>query len=251
MFSNDAPSEMQRCRVFNTYVIPTLKVNKTVSTELTKEENHILFVYDFRTDECEYEGVFNFSDVRNKYIEADKNGGINHFKNLAKQLKAKDNDGDTNFYINVFHYGAKGYFHPSMYKYYVEDIEIWDQIEMMGEPEETTEPNPWFSNIKDMFNWELIGTKTEILTNIPDGDVVIIMQNNCKDKGNGLYLCNFESYMNVCKQTLVPLDMQAQIKSEYEKGKNLLIVNIINYLDPYFLLARINNDGDKCSFTFL
>jgi len=255
MFSNDVPTEIQRCRVFNIYVIPTLQENKAIFDEINKNKNHILFTYDFRKDKFDYNGVFDLKDLHNKFIEADEDIGISHYKSLTQQLSARENDGDTNFYIAIFHYGAKGYFHPSLYKYEIDDIKIWEYVEMMGEPEEHVQFNPWFSNkiLKHSLDWDKMGELVNLFDSVPEDSIAVMTIDNCREK-NKMYYYDFKKYLDACNKALVPLDMQQLMKDEYEKGKNLMILNMINYLEDYFLLARVNKQpitGDKYTFTFI
>jgi hypothetical protein len=245
-FSNDVPSILQRCRVFNLYIVPKLKNDKNILGGISVNQNHILFTYDFRTDKFTYDGLYSLEDVREKYLKVDDTGK-SHYKNLASQLNPVENDGDSYFYISIFHFGAKGYFHPSLYKHPLEDVSLWNEenILIMGDSPEHSEYNQWFSNniLKSHLDWEKMKGLKDVFDNIPDGEILLYTVNNNRDEVD-MYYYKFEDYIKNCDAALVPLDMMQLFKDEYAKGNNILVMNMINYLHDYFLLVRLNKLED-------
>lgn len=246
MFYNDSISELDRCRVFNLYIVPALK-DKTIFQNVTQEKSYILFTYQFSNDIFKYEQTLNLTDLHKQFKQADETGN-DHYHSFIKQLKITPNNRNNKLYICIFQYGPRDGFHPSMYSFDQTIINEWDDAIMLGEPPKTSTYNAWFSNkiIRNMVNWDHMKTITAKFDQQSEGTVPVMIIRASNDNEIRFFHADFKEYLKECNKALVPLDMQKLITDEYLKG-HLLIINVINYLRDYFLLVKIDQD----TFTFI
>jgi len=253
MFYNDTISELDRCRVFNLYVVPALNeldnrsdAKKKIFADVTKDKSYILFTYKFSDDTFKYEGTLDFKELHDRFKKADEIGD-NHFKNLTKTLNIKLNNKDNKLYICVFHYGPRESFHPSIYSFEKTIIDQWDDSLYFSPPPEESEYNQWFSNqmIKNLIDLEKLKTMKSQFDQLPRQTVPAFIWNISKDTNGKIYYVNIDNYIKACNKALVPTDMQKLIIDEHAKcndTQRLFIVNIINYLRDYFLLIKIDQN---------
>lgn len=240
---SDLLDEHDRCRVFNTYVIPALK---DTFDQLTDTKTSILFTYDFSTDIFEFKGIYDFNALKEEYTTV---GYGDLFTSAIKQLRITEKNAHNNINICVFQYAPQGSFNPSLYKFGKNICEHINDIALKPEIiPSTSSYNRWFSNemIKSRLNWDVLPVK--LFDNVGDG-LLLILFNDIKDERQS-GTCSLDSYIKACENALVPTDMIDLIKVEYKKG-NLLIINVVNYLKDYFLLVHYNIDGDKVTYTFV
>lgn len=232
--SHDSVNDVDRCRVFNTCIIPALRDGRIFDYVLGNR-TCVLFKYDFSTDAFEFKGIFNFKGLKHQFKKYDKKP---MFKTLIKQLKiTKKNIGD-HLYICMFNYSPTGVFCPSLYKFTKETM-INFNIDMRPSKElTTTAHNDQFTNkvLKQMIEWDELAYNTDVLDNITNNDLILIIfnkNNNSHKRGT----CDIHSYMKSCHHLVIATDMLKLIELEHKKG-NLIIITVMNYLYSYFLLVH-------------
>lgn len=237
----DLLDEYDRCRVFNTYVVPALK---DALNQLTDTKTSILFTYDFSTDIFEFKGIYDFDGLKEEYNKVDY---LDLFTSATKQLKITKKNANKKINICVFQYAPRGSFNPSLYKFGKNILNNDISLKPSVIPT-TSSYNRWFSNdmLKSRINWEVLNIK--LFDDVGDHLVLIIFNDIKEDMTSGY--CTLDSYVKACEDAIVPTDMIDLIKEEHGKG-NLLIINVVNYLKDYFLLVHYKIDGDKVNYTFV
>ena len=250
MIKSDILSESDRYRVFNLFVVPYLS-NKKIFKKVTKDNSYILFNFCFDRELFKFDGVHDLETIHDLFKKADATGS-DHYVRIEKQLGLNSENINDKLYVCVFHYAPRHDFNPSVYSFEKSIMSEWNDSVQYDTEVGKSVYNEFFSNraIKEMIDWKILKKNISFFLDVPPLQIPIMMVNLCKEEE---YMCHIDTnkFFMLCGKALVPTDMQKLVESEHNR-KNCFLVQVINYLQYYFLIVRMNkNSNDTYEFEFV
>lgn len=252
MFCNEEISILQRSRVFNIHISPDIN-SKIKSGLFTSDKRCIAYKYKFSKDTIKSTNPMTLQSLRDTF----------EYENCSEEFESMSSTLDMNksLIIGVFYIGPRRTKHSSLYSFEKNKFDDGKYI-LVGDPDEDYKVNTWFNNkmLKIRINWEKLGSDINDFVN--DGyNSILIRKDEIRES---MYMLCFDDkdldpdnpnamISNKFKIELVDLETQKFIRDTYkEYNGKIIILNVVNYLINYFLVAAYEKDVEnKYKFTFI
>lgn len=201
---------------------------------ISKQTRCIVFTYRFIKDNFVVNGVCSFRRLKR---ELNKIGKLEFYHNFCNKFQVFIPESKKKIYICVLNYQFDNSCFPKIYQFGKSFKMRFDINFMMGSPDDFTVFNEQYSNgiIKDIVNWSVLLNR--IVDNLPLNNNLYVLLINVNKNRSDYSAINLDQYIHVLESSLIANDAIELIECEHAK-QDLIIVNVVNNLKDYFLLAH-------------